>query len=1571
MKVTKQEAQGTKSKIHNHVAEKKFKNISLRKTDPNEGAVSAPSCHQRKGTELSKIKHVDELNIIPPGHRQDSINVSTETPVLLSGDGILRQALLSFSYSGQEEKALKETINKKNYITTKAQTVAVSNIKLSCSTPGPLSPENVQKTLTHGALPSKSLSPGTLLTGSLPLGNLVSLPPISFTSEAFSHKTLPLMSLTSGPLPPVSEIPRPGSIPSLGCSSSASPRNTISAGLQRPGIVASVPSTFSGSSGNVPILSEAPTYEVTQSLKVLVSLSPSVHRTAESQVLTQTSAPSKESSVTLVYSSIPKMEPSFFNASHSLSQKVIPLPPMSEMKSHCTNHLQALSHGKVDDSSSASVNDHTDGDSICEVVPVSTDVLSVADCTSQTSISVLSTPVSSDPIHGNSTNTIKLDENHDSAEELSQVHSIQNVSISHSINFQTNNCSSPDLNHIVIPVSSGIASGKVDDHHVLSAQDIGQIITIPLTSSAIYGHPVGISIPISGNAVPLSMPVQVSSAILPMSCSLLPVSTSTATIHPPSIPASEASGLLVPTAGSIRSYPSTVIPSVDSDTAETAVQHSHLSTDISGLVTVTSSMALPVSHSNTVSVTSASNTGVADPVPVTSVAVSLPSSSASNATTTMVFATQNSSVESVSAYAMQSPAEILSQLSKAGVLPTMSSSQVSSVLSALAADGCHLDLEAENSHNVELMTQQQVMHLSSSADKVSTLTQTEDLELGHTVELGCNINIEPQHNKVMSAADDIHLAGCGRLMEHHLHLLNHTHGNSGIDTASLSPSVSLPEKQASVSNLPSIDSIQVSDENAVIKHQAEVNPRVIGPVDIDSSTLKQTASMYPRIVPKLNLAPNEPITTGLNKSNVSSKLHIPKHGSESFTSSRVSDMNREQRIVSVFIKQENFENSLNQKVNKSGFDGLRDKESKKRRLQDINNGKDNNEYRNAKCTKETKKQNIKNVEMDSYVEQVACYKCKFCSFLTLEKEGVAMHVQLVHISQLPGNQQETRHNIKCPGCENVFFTSKSLRVHLSQDHQVGDEELRTLIEVVIRSSYKDAKAKNKFDKKRKRSLATAHPLEILNPVDNECSDGKEVPSVTNSVRQVNCSATDMMLDECSKIRVRNLNNEVLPELEDTLVSHSDTTAVTDVRNEDSLISNGASDGDVREGTLVIDDNHLTQQKHAKITVDDVCEFKMIKTDTEPVAGPGVTSEIVVRNAAGNSLGQKEQRNELKSNQRMSPLAKKKPGRPKGSKNIPANGYQKLSSAQKELMEKELGYRCDIDGCAVRLRSHDNIEYHRRCHHDEKFLCPECSQETVHWKSLSTHLWRYHVIDMELFACDQCSYKTNSYSKLINLHRRIHGDERPFLCDTCGKGFKNRKQLRNHKAIHMAKQKQKAGPTGECDVCGRTFTNPRMLRVHKDNVHGKLRPHLCNFCGYSASSRSTLKMHMRLHTGEKPFHCDECEYATADHNSLRRHKMRHSGDKPYKCPHCSYACIQSSTYKAHLNTKHPGLETGLMFNCDLCSFRSVRKDNYMAHVAEHKNESYPSNRHRNHSSPKPQVCSSVISVIVITRIICGD
>lgn len=97
MKVAKKEAQGTKIISQSNVAGKKFKNISSSKTkpsieiDPNGEALSATPHLQQKGTE----QHVNETNIIPLDCQQESINFSTETPVLLSSDGILRQVLTS------------------------------------------------------------------------------------------------------------------------------------------------------------------------------------------------------------------------------------------------------------------------------------------------------------------------------------------------------------------------------------------------------------------------------------------------------------------------------------------------------------------------------------------------------------------------------------------------------------------------------------------------------------------------------------------------------------------------------------------------------------------------------------------------------------------------------------------------------------------------------------------------------------------------------------------------------------------------------------------------------------------------------------------------------------------------------------------------------------------------------------------------------------------------------------------------------------------------------------------------------------------------------------------------------------------------------------------------------------------------------------------------------------------------------------------------------------------------------------------------------------------------------------
>ena len=244
-------------------------------------------------------------------------------------------------------------------------------------------------------------------------------------------------------------------------------------------------------------------------------------------------------------------------------------------------------------------------------------------------------------------------------------------------------------------------------------------------------------------------------------------------------------------------------------------------------------------------------------------------------------------------------------------------------------------------------------------------------------------------------------------------------------------------------------------------------------------------------------------------------------------------------------------------------------------------------------------------------------------------------------------------------------------------------------------------------------------------------------------------------------------------------------------------------------------------------------------------------------------------------------------------------------AWKVKMKKEQSYySCQKPKCTCRFSNLENLEEHTRCHSDSGhgFACSHCdSFKNESWNSMAGHLWRSHAIDLDLFKCEHCDYRSYSYSILENIHKKIHSTEKNYVCPICNKGFKNAKQLINHKARHDKKASLDKTESGDrvaskellhvCDLCAKMFPDARPLRIHMDIVHKKKKLHTCLTCGHSAATKGALRVHIRSHTGEKPFKCEQCDYSTSDHNSLRRHKMRHSGERPYKCPFCDYACIQ--------------------------------------------------------------------------------
>lgn len=131
-------------------------------------------------------------------------------------------------------------------------------------------------------------------------------------------------------------------------------------------------------------------------------------------------------------------------------------------------------------------------------------------------------------------------------------------------------------------------------------------------------------------------------------------------------------------------------------------------------------------------------------------------------------------------------------------------------------------------------------------------------------------------------------------------------------------------------------------------------------------------------------------------------------------------------------------------------------------------------------------------------------------------------------------------------------------------------------------------------------------------------------------------------------------------------------------------------------------------------------------------------------------------------------------------------------------------KCSVKGCDLRFALDEYRIRHEKCHvnaQKKQFKCPVCDKTFSIWRVCSLHLWKCHEIDVGLLSCVICNYKTVSPCKFLTFslddrrlrlildklwpHMLIHEEERRYLCNECGKSFKQFTQLRNHQVLHLA------------------------------------------------------------------------------------------------------------------------------------------------------------------------------------------
>ena len=172
--------------------------------------------------------------------------------------------------------------------------------------------------------------------------------------------------------------------------------------------------------------------------------------------------------------------------------------------------------------------------------------------------------------------------------------------------------------------------------------------------------------------------------------------------------------------------------------------------------------------------------------------------------------------------------------------------------------------------------------------------------------------------------------------------------------------------------------------------------------------------------------------------------------------------------------------------------------------------------------------------------------------------------------------------------------------------------------------------------------------------------------------------------------------------------------------------------------------------------------------------------------------------------------------------------------------------------------------------------------------------------------------------------KLKDEGKRFACKICKKFFSRSYYLKVHERLHTGEK------PFECETCKNDFTTAYNLKLHQ-RTHTGEKPFGCKQCKMAFAQKIHLKTHERTHAGEKPFECNECKLTFSHKANLKNHERTHTGEVPYECLQCGKRFKNPNSRKDHM-TVHSDERP---FECQDCGKKFKSKRVLKSHMETHK------------------------------------